>query len=269
MSGGGTFSGYPGSQGSSATEMPSVQPAERFHHRDGHRERTSAVRTPPGRASARADRRPMIDLPEPRPLTEHGNARHGDVQPEGRRRQDHDDDQPGAALAEYGRKVLLVDFDPQGSLSVGLGMNPHEMDLTIYNLLMQRDVTVHDVIVPSGRAWTCPVQHRPLGRRGPAGPRGRPGADPAAGPGAALANYDVVLIDCQPLGLLTVNALTAADGVIVPLECEYFALRGVALLKTTIDKVRERLNPKLEIDGLPARCSTAAPCTAARSWTGS
>jgi chromosome partitioning protein len=63
--------------------------------------------------------------------------------------------------------------------------------------------------------------------------------------------YDVILIDCQPsLGLLTVNALTASDGVIVPLECEYFALRGVALLKTTIDKVRERLNPKLEIDGV-------------------
>jgi chromosome partitioning protein len=69
--------------------------------------------------------------------------------------------------------------------------------------------------------------------------------------GPAVANYDVILIDCQPsLGLLTVNALTAADGVIVPLECEYFALRGVALLKTTIDKVRERLNPKLEIDGV-------------------
>ena len=67
----------------------------------------------------------------------------------------------------------------------------------------------------------------------------------------ALEDYDVILIDCQPsLGLLTVNALTASDGVIVPLECEYFALRGVALLKTTIDKVRERLNPKLEIDGV-------------------
>jgi len=67
----------------------------------------------------------------------------------------------------------------------------------------------------------------------------------------ALEYYDVILIDCQPsLGLLTVNALTASDGVIVPLECEYFALRGVALLKTTIDKVRERLNPKLEIDGV-------------------
>jgi chromosome partitioning protein len=63
--------------------------------------------------------------------------------------------------------------------------------------------------------------------------------------------YDVILIDCQPsLGLLTVNALTASDGVLVPLECEYFALRGVALLKTTIDKVQERLNPKLTIDGV-------------------
>ena len=69
--------------------------------------------------------------------------------------------------------------------------------------------------------------------------------------GPAIEQYDVILIDCQPsLGLLTVNALTASDGVIVPLECEYFALRGVALLKTTIDKVRERLNPKLEIDGV-------------------
>jgi chromosome partitioning protein len=67
----------------------------------------------------------------------------------------------------------------------------------------------------------------------------------------AIANYDVILIDCQPsLGLLAVNALTAADGVIVPLECEYFALRGVALLKITIDKVRDRLNPRLTIDGV-------------------
>ena len=67
----------------------------------------------------------------------------------------------------------------------------------------------------------------------------------------AIEQYDVILIDCQPsLGLLTVNALTASDGVIVPLECEYFALRGVALLKTTIDKVQERLNPKLKVDGV-------------------
>ena len=66
----------------------------------------------------------------------------------------------GAALAEYGRKVLLVDFDPQGSLSVGLGLNPHEMDLTVYNLLMQRDVTLDDVIVPTGVAGHGPAARR-------------------------------------------------------------------------------------------------------------
>jgi chromosome partitioning protein len=68
-----------------------------------------------------------------------------------------------------------------------------------------------------------------------------------------LDDYDVVLIDCQPsLGLLTVNALTAAHGVVIPLECEFFALRGVALLVETIEKVRDRLNPRLEIDGILA-----------------
>ncbi|MDQ3326644.1 MAG: ParA family protein, partial [Actinomycetota bacterium] len=67
----------------------------------------------------------------------------------------------------------------------------------------------------------------------------------------AVADYDIILIDCQPsLGLLTINALTAADGVLIPLECEYFALRGVALLTETIDKVTERLNPRLRVEGL-------------------
>jgi chromosome partitioning protein len=159
----------------------------------------------------------------------------------------------GASLAEYGRKVLLVDFDPQGSLSVGLGLNPHEMDLTIYNLLMQRDVALEDVVVPSGvpgmdllpsnidlSAAEVQLVHEVAREQT---------LQRVLAP--ALENYDIILIDCQPsLGLLTVNALTASDGVIVPLECEYFALRGVALLKTTIDKVRERLNPKLEVDGI-------------------
>ena len=161
----------------------------------------------------------------------------------------------GAALGEYGRRVLLVDFDPQGALSVGLGIQPQRLERTAYNLLMERGVTLEDVLLktsvpgvdllPSNIDLSAAevqlvnevAREQTLAR--------------TLAP--VLDNYDIVLIDCQPsLGLLTVNALTAAHGVIIPLECEFFSLRGVALLIDTIDKVRERLNPKLKIDGILA-----------------
>ncbi len=159
----------------------------------------------------------------------------------------------GAGLAEFGRKVLLVDFDPQGSLSVGLGVNPHTLEHSIYNLLLRRDAEIDDVIsstnldnldiLPSNIDLAAAevqlvseVAREQTLLRVLESVRDR---------------YDLILIDCPPsLGLLTVNALTAADKVVTPLECEFFALRGIALLTDTIAKVQDRLNANLKILGI-------------------
>ncbi len=161
----------------------------------------------------------------------------------------------GAALAEYGRRVLLVDFDPQGALSVGLGVNPHELDRTVYNLLMDRGVEAEDILLKTNTAGMDLLPSNIDLSAAEVQLVGEVAREQTLGRGIAsiAADYDYVLIDCQPsLGLLAVNALTAAHGVIIPLECEFFALRGVALLMDTISKVTERLNPELELDGILA-----------------
>lgn len=160
----------------------------------------------------------------------------------------------GAALAELGQRVLLVDFDPQGALSVALGIPAHELDVSIYNVLVdgvpiQDALQMTDVpgldLVPSNIDLSA-AEVQLVSEVGREHALAR-----ALAP--LLGDYDYVLIDCQPsLGLLTVNALTCADGIIIPLACEFFALRGVALLMDTVGKVQQRLNPKLHVVGVLA-----------------
>jgi chromosome partitioning protein len=199
--------------------------------------------------------RPRPKLRDPKPLTEHGPAvilalcnQKGGV---GKTTSTIN---LGAALVEFGRRVLLVDFDPQGALSVGLGVNPNELDQTIYNALMERSVTADDILIKTSAGMDLLPSNIDLSAAEVqlVGEVAREQSlkrvlEPI------IDDYDFVLIDCQPsLGLLTINALTAADGVIIPLECEYFSLRGVALLIQTIGKVSERLNPQLQLKGILA-----------------
>jgi chromosome partitioning protein len=198
--------------------------------------------------------RPPRQIPTPQPLTSHGPAvvismcnQKGGV---GKTTSTIN---LGAALAEYGRRVLLVDLDPQGALSAGLGVPHHELANTVHNLMVEPRVPVDDVLIhtrvggldliPSNIDLSA-AEIQLVNEVGREQTLGR-----ALGP--VLDRYDYVLIDCQPsLGLLTVNALACSDGVIIPTECEFFSLRGLALLTDTVDKVRERLNPKLSISGI-------------------
>ena len=157
-----------------------------------------------------------------------------------------------ACLAVEGRKVLLVDSDPQGNTTSGLGLDKRDIKKSIYDMII-KDVPAKDVIVPTAYENLSLL----------------PTTIALAGAEIELVNmmsrenrlknalervkydYDYVLIDCPPsLGLLTLNALTAASSVIIPIQCEFYALEGVTMLMNTIQLVQRNLNPALKLEGV-------------------
>ena len=159
-----------------------------------------------------------------------------------------------ACVAEAGKRVLLIDLDPQGNATSGVGVDHNRVEKSVYDVLMD-EVSVQDAVCP-----TCVKNLYVL-----------PSNIQLAGAEIELVSalarehiishqlevikplYDYIFIDCPPsLGLLTLNALTASDSVLVPIQCEYYALEGLAQLMNTVRLVKKRLNPSLDIEGVVA-----------------
>jgi chromosome partitioning protein len=160
----------------------------------------------------------------------------------------------GVVLARMQKKVLAVDLDPQGALSVGLGIDGFGLDKTVYTALTEPDLPINRIVYPvkayldlipsnielasAEMELIAEIRREYILRRilEPLRPW-----------------YDFILIDCPPsLGLLTVNALCASQEVLIPMQCEYFAMRGIRLLLDAIDRIKARLNPDLELGGILA-----------------
>jgi chromosome partitioning protein len=155
----------------------------------------------------------------------------------------------GVALTEMGKRVLAVDMDPQGNLTMSQGIDPENLEKSMYDVLVHR-LPITEVILSNEIDVACATidlagaemaLSTQIGRERALEKALRPVRD----------RYDFILIDTPPsLGLLTINALTAAEGVIVPVQCEYLSLRGLLQLERTLEMIRENINPKVRIKGI-------------------
>lgn len=157
-----------------------------------------------------------------------------------------------ACLAEKGKKVLSIDMDPQGNMTSGLGLDKNSVENTIYDLIIgnveideaiQKEVLENLDIIPTSidlsgaEIELLDVENKEFIVRNSVS--------------EVKENYDYIIIDCPPsLSMLTINAMTTADSVLVPIQCEYYALEGLSQLIHTVELVRDRLNPKLQIEGV-------------------
>lgn len=156
-----------------------------------------------------------------------------------------------AFLAKKGKKVLLLDTDPQGNSTSGLGINKHRIKKCIYNVLVD-DFPVEAIIVPTTvpNLDVAPATIQLAGAEIELVPTVSREVRLRSQVETVKSLYDFIIIDCPPsLGLLTINALTAADAVLVPIQCEYYALEGLSQLVNTVNLVQKHLNPGLVFEG--------------------
>ena len=157
-----------------------------------------------------------------------------------------------ACLAYYNKKTLLIDLDPQGNSTTGLGIDKRSPSLSSYDMIIN-DSSVKDVMLPTVQAnlFLCPASMNLVGAEVELVSQISRETRLADALEKISGDFDYIMIDCPPsLGLLTLNALTAANTVLVPIQCEYFALEGLSQLMETIKIVQRRLNPALAVEGV-------------------
>lgn len=159
----------------------------------------------------------------------------------------------GASLAADGRRVLIVDIDPQGNASSGIGVATAQLERGMYDVLLS-DLPIKEIIVESPdlkNLFIAPANRDLAGASLELASLESPHGKLKSVLDAIRIEYDYVVIDCPPsLDLLTINGLNASDSVLIPVQCEYYAMEGLSKLISTIEMVRESLNPRLEIEGI-------------------